>query len=142
MSEKEVIQKIQNYSYYKARLKEVQEQLASMAYKVTATYGNLAAATSNSFTSKVETYGNRKYELHKKEAAIKASIAEIERLINCSGLDSKESELMWWLANNGKLQAYARREHIGKFNVYKIRDRALRKIITANEPQSVVLKLQ
>ena len=137
MNEKDLIEKIQNYSYYKARLKEVQEQLESMAYKVTATYGNLAAAASNSFTSKVETYGNKKYELHKKEAAIKANIAEIERYINCSGLDSKESALMWWIANNGRLAAYARREHIGKDNVYKIRDRAVKKIIAAHTPQNL-----
>ena len=137
MTKNDVMQKIQSYTYYKARYKEVKERLASMSYKTTATYGNLAPSTGGGFTSKVETYGEKSYDLHKKERAIHSKLAEIVRLIERSGLTDREKGVMWWIAKNGKLQAYARREHIGKDNVYKIRDRAIGKIIAAHAPHNV-----
>ena len=137
MEHEDVMAKIQNFSYNRERLREVHAQLESMTYKTTATYGNLAASMSTGFSSKVEKYGNRSYELHKKEAKLKRKLDEIVKLIQYSGLDNREKALMWWLANNGKLQGFARRQRIGKFNVYKIRDRAVKKIIAAYKTQNV-----
>lgn len=138
MDEKELISKITGYSYNMARLEEINEQLQSICIKITATYGNLAAASGGGFRSKVEDIGNRRYELKVKRAVYERKVLEVRRLIDDSGLDDREKGLMWWIANNGKLQAYARREHIGKDNVYKIRDRAVKKIIAANITQNVV----
>ena len=50
MTKTDVMQKLQNYTYYKARLAEVKEKLDSMCYKTTATYGNLAPSTGGGFT--------------------------------------------------------------------------------------------
>lgn len=137
MDAKKVIETIQNYTYYKARLKEVQEDIASIVPKTTAAYGNLAPSMGSGFSSKVEQQGNRLYDLHKREAELIERIAVIKWYIERSGLTEKEKQLMWWIARNGKLQAFARRERIGKNNVYKIRDRAVRKIIAANKPRNV-----
>ena len=63
VDEKEVIRRIQNYSYNKARLDEILEQIESICYKTTPTYGNLAASSGGGFSSKVEDMGNRRHEL-------------------------------------------------------------------------------
>ena len=138
MDAKKLLEIIQDYSYCKARLKEVQDMLESVVPKVTATYGNLAPSMGSGFSSKVETQGNRRYELHKQEKKYNDKIALIEKYIEHSGLTEREKQLMWWLARNGKLQPFARREHIGKDNIYKIRDRAVNKILAAHVPQNVV----
>lgn len=136
MEKKDVLQIIENYGYYSARLKDIEEQLQSIVEKVTPTYGNDTTVPSG-FNSKVENNALKRYELHRKELTYKKKMAEAKRLIECSGLDEREKGVMWWLARYGKLAAYARREHIGKDNVYKIRDRAIVKIIAANKPQNV-----
>ena len=137
MDEKAVIGKIQCYTYYKARLAEVEEQLQSICIKLTPTYGNLAPTTGGTFNSKVENIGNRRHDLTQKIRAYKREVLKVQQLIENSGLDEREKGLMWWIANNGRLAAYARRERIGKDNVYKIRDRAVKKIIAAHTPQNV-----
>lgn len=137
MDEKEVMRIVQSYTYNVARLEEVEEQLKSICPKTTPTYGNLAPTTGGGFSSKVEEMGNRIYSLKKKACMYESKVLQVRRMINRSGLDEREKQLMWWIANNGKLQAFARREHIGKDNVYKIRDRAVSKIIAATKPQNV-----
>lgn len=138
VDEKELINIIKSYAYNNARLGELNERIGSINIKTTATYGNLAAASGGGFRSKVEDVGNRLYELKKKRYGYAQEVLRVKRMINNSGLDEREKGLMWWIANNGKLQAYARREHIGKDNVYKIRDRAVKKILAANKPQNRV----
>lgn len=138
MDAKKLVETIQDYSYCKARLKEVQDMLESIVPKVTATYGNLAPSMGSGFSSKVETQGNKLYDLHRKEKEYSCKIARITEYIENSGLTEREKLLMWWIARNGKLQAFARREHIGKDNVYKIRDRAVNKILAVHIPQKVV----
>lgn len=139
MDKQAVIDKIQNYTYYSNRLKEIKEQIERAGYgKTTATYGNLAGGGGSGNSSKVESKGIKHYELDGKKLYYENKIAEIKRLIEHSGLDKREKALMWWIARNGKLQAYARRERIGKDNVYKIRDRAVNKIIAANTPQNAI----
>lgn len=130
MDKEAVLRKLSSYSYYSARLEEAREQLKSICYKVTATYGNLAGSGGGGFSgSKVEDVGNRRIELEMKMRSYKAHINEVYSMIEESGLDEREKRLMWCIANNEKLQGFARREHIGKDNVYKIRDRAIEKII-------------
>ena len=134
--EQEIIIAIQNYSYNKARFDELQEQIESICYKTTPAYGNLAASSGGGFNSKVEDMGIRRYELTKKADIYKKEYVKVENMIENSGLDEREKKLMWWIARNGRLAAFARREHIGKDNVYKIRDRAVKKIIAATKAQN------
>lgn len=139
MNAKEVIRIITNYTYCKARLEELQEQIDGIQPKMTATYGNLAGGTGGgNNSSQVERVGNRHYELQMRQQVYQKNIEEVHTLIECSGLNDTEKRLMWWLANNGKLQTFARDNNIGSYNVYKVRDKALNKIITANAPRYVV----
>lgn len=137
MDKKEVLSKLESYAYNRARMDELQEKIDSITYKMTPTYGNLAAA-GGGFNSKVEEMGNRRHMLELRKSKYEKKVMEVRRMIEQSGLDKRERGVMWWIANNGKLQAYARREHIGKNNVYKIRDRAVNKIIAAHNSQNVV----
>ena len=137
MTEKELLELIQSYAYNKARLIEIQDELNSVNYKITAMYGNLAPSSGGTFNSKVETIGNKRHELKARGYVYKNKIERIIKYIENSGLTDREKGVIYWLAKNRRLQAYARREHIGKDNIYKIRDRALKKIIIDNKLQNV-----
>jgi DNA-binding CsgD family transcriptional regulator len=132
-----VIELLKCYTYNKERLAEIQEQLDSICPKLTPTYGNLAPAFSGDNQSKVEKQGNRDIELEQRAKKYGRAVRLVTHMIEDSGLTDREKELMWWIANNGRLAAYARREHIGKDNVYKIRDRAVNKILAAYKTQNV-----
>lgn len=126
-AEKEVLSKITNYNYYKAVKEELEGQLESIVCNITASYGDLAGCSGKT-TNKVEKMAIKRDNLKEKIQALEAKLEEIKSMIDKSGLDPTEKEVLWWAANNGKLAAYARRERIGKDNVYKIRDRAITKI--------------
>lgn len=138
MTKQDVMQVIESYNYNIARLLEIEKRIESITPKVTATYGNVAGGRGSGVSNPVESQGVRISDLKRKAHKHKVEVQKVVRMIEHSGLSKREKELMWWLARNGKLQAFARREHIGKDNVYKIRDRAVNKIIAANSPQNVV----
>lgn len=139
MDKEKVLSTIQGYAYYAALLAEINERLESISYKTTATYGNLAPSAGGGLTSdKVADMGNRRHELTLQKERYKAKLAEVRHMIGHSGLTKQERGVMWWIARCGQLAAYARRENIGKDNVYKIRDRAVNKIIAAQKPQKEV----
>ena len=137
MDKQAVIDKIQCYTYYKARLEEAKKRLESICIKTTATYGNLAPSSGGAVSKPVENVGNRRHEIKQTIAIYNREVVRIYCMIEKSGLDEREKGVMWWIAKNGRLAAYARRERIGKDNVYKIRDRAVKKIIAAITPQNV-----
>ncbi len=137
MDAEKVIQLLKNYIYNSTRLEEIQEQLDSICPKITPTYGNLAPAFGGNNDSKIEKLGNRYLELEQKAKYYSHKVRVVKNMIEKSGLTEREKGLMWWIANNGRLAAYARRERIGKDNVYKIRDRAVNKIIAAYETRNV-----
>ena len=106
----------------------------SLCYRITTSYGENAPPPNKSgFNSKTEKYGIKAYEISKNEIELRKQLQEIVVMIQCSDLTAREKGVIWWIAKNGKLQAYARREKIGKDNVYKIRDRAIEKIIIAQK---------
>lgn len=124
----DIIKDISRYTYHKNRYDEITEQLAALTYKTTATYGNLAPAMSNTFNSKVETMALRQAELKSEQAKYKRIIDHITNMIEHSGLNEHEKGVLWCIANCERLQGYARYHRIQQSNVYKIRDRAIRKI--------------
>lgn len=138
MTRQDVMQAIESYNYHLARLLEIEKRIESITPKVTATYGNVAGGRGSGVSNPVESQGVRISDLKRKACKHRAEVQKVVRMIEHSELCRREKELMWWLARSGNLQAFARREHIGKDNVYKIRDRAVSKIIAANSPQNVV----
>lgn len=137
MDAEKIKDKLENYTYNLNRLAEVQEQINSLCPKITPTYGNLAPAFGGNNDSKVERQGNRDIELEQRRNGYLQKVLEVRHMIEHSNLNKTEKAILWWIAHNGRLAAYARRERIGKDNVYKIRDRAIEKIIAANTPQNV-----
>lgn len=138
MTKQDVMQVIESYNYHLARLYEIERRIEGITPKVTATYGNVAGGRGSGVSNPVESQGVRISDLKRKANKHRVEVQKAVRMIENSGLCKTEKELMWWLARSGNLQAFARREHIGKDNVYKIRDRAVNKIIAANSPQNVV----
>lgn len=136
----DILTYIGKYTYNKNRYDEITEQLEELTYRVTPTYGNLAPAMSNSFTSKVETMGIRQAELKSEQAKHKKVVDRITDMIERSGLNEHEKGVLWCIANCEKLQGYARYHRIQQSNVYKIRDRAVRKIDKRLNTHNVVLK--
>ena len=137
MDADKVIETLKSYIYNSTRLEELKEQLDEICPKMTPTYGNLAPTCGGNNSSKVERQGNRVIELKARARVYARKVKQVESFIEESGLTDREKELMWWIANNGKLAAYARRERIGKDNIYKIRDRAVSKIIAGHDLQNV-----
>lgn len=138
MTKQDVMQVIESYNYNLARLREIEGRIESITPKVTATYGNIAGGRGSGVSNPVEKQGVRISDLKRKAHKYRVEVHKVVHMLERSGLSKVEKELMWWIARNGKLQAFARREHIGKDNVYKIRDRAVNKIIAANDSQNVV----
>lgn len=133
-----ILNKIENYTYAITVKKELEEQLARITYKCTPTYGNVGGGATGFKTSKVETNVIHKDEIQRKINRKDAEIKEIENLINGSGLTEQEKEVLWCVAREEHLSSYARYYKIYLSNVYKIRDRALKKIAAALKPQNVL----
>lgn len=138
MTRQDIMQAMESYNYNLARLREIEKRIESITPKITATYGNVAGGRGSGISNPVEVQGVRISDLKRKAHKHRVEVLKVVRMIEKSGLSDREKELMWWLARNGNLQAFARREHIGKYNVYKIQDRAVNKIIAASNPQNVV----
>lgn len=119
---------IEKYRYYSVILAELQDMIASTNPKTTATYGQLSGFGGGGISDETAEISIRRNALRVKAAKISRKLANITRLIEHSGLTEREKGVMWCIANSGNLQVHARRERIGKDNVYKIRDRALKKI--------------
>lgn len=135
MTEKEILSKIQSYNYYIAVKTELEGQLESLVSKITTEYGEMAGGGSGTFDSKVEKLAINRTRLESKIKTLDCEICEIKRLIEKSGLDEMEQDILWQVAKSERLISYSRRNNVSKSYVYKIRDRALKKI--ASKTQNV-----
>jgi hypothetical protein len=132
-----VLEIIRSYTYNKERVKELREKIESICPKLTATYGNLAGATGSGTSNPTADIAHRLGELKSRRAKYVELAHIAECMIERSGLNDIERGLMWRLAENGYCAAYAREHNINENNIYKIRDRAVRKIIAAHTPRNV-----
>lgn len=78
--------------------------------------------------------------LQQKKAAAAKRKARIAALIEESGLTEQEKQVLWCMAYNIRLARYAKENDIKISKVYKIRDRALRKIIKSQKNSSFTTK--
>lgn len=121
---------IKSYTYHIHILEELKMQLASIVPKTTSNV-DAAPASSNGFRSKVEAMSIKRIELKAKIQNSEKTIARITKMIECSGLTDVEKGALWCIANNERLVQYARRNRIKQSQIYKIRDRALKKVAKA-----------
>lgn len=123
-----LLEQLKSYKLIQDDVERLKERLASAGYSITAHYGLTAGGGGGSPTSKVENLTVRlmeaKAELHKKETVI----AQIDYAIKTADLTKRERDLIVCTINGDSLSSYARRRNIYKSHVYKIRDRALRKM--------------
>lgn len=136
MTEKEILSKIQSYNFYTAVKKELEGQLESLVCKITTEYGDASGVTGGNYESKVEKIAIKRDRVKSKIHAIDLLLQEIKDLIEHSGLDQLEQEILWRVAKCESLISYARNKKIYKSTVYKIRDRAIKMIY--NKIQNVV----
>ena len=127
MTDKDILNKIQSYNYIKATKEELEEQLQSIVYKSTQSYGELGGMAGGS-SSKVERHAMRKMELEDKISKAEAQLREIEGFISHKSLNQTEQEVLRCIADCEHLISYARYNKMCLSNVYKVRDRALKKI--------------
>lgn len=118
---------IKGYAYHKATLDELKMQLSSIVPKTTSNI-DAAPASSNGFRSKVEDLSIKRIELKLKIRKREYAIDCITKMIERSGLTDVEKGALWCMANNERLLQYARRNRIKQSQIYKIRDRALKKV--------------
>ena len=127
MTENEVVKVIKRWQFIEATKRELEEQLESIAYKTTATYGDTAGG-GGGFTSKVEDIAIKRQKLMQKIRMKEVEKKKIKSLIECSGLSDIEQAVLWEVAKCGNLRRFAQCNKICKSNIYKIRDRAIKKV--------------
>ena len=127
MKEHEVVNTIRRWQFIEATKRELEEQLESIVYKTTATYGDTAGG-GGGFTSKVEDIAIKRQKLIRKIRVIELEQKLIIKMIQCSGLTDIEKSVLWEVAKCGNLRRFAQVNKICKSNVYKIRDRAIKKV--------------
>ena len=112
---------------YHAMEKEYKEAINAKGYIVLPGFDAVCKPINRSY-SKVEKKGIQFYELNRKLAKTRREIALIRNYINNSGLSDQEKRVIWVVAKNESLLQYARENGIQPSNIYKIRDRALKKM--------------
>lgn len=127
MKEHEVVNTIRRWQFIEATKRELEEQLESISYKITANYGD-AAGGGGGFTSKVEKIALKRQNLMQKIRIKNIEQKKIRSLIECSGLSTIEQAVLWEVAKCGNLRRFAQCNDLCKSYVYKVRDRAIKKV--------------
>ena len=113
------------------RLNELQERIKSHCYTVTPRYSAEVAGNGGMVTSKVERYYITRAQIQAELESLERIVLRVSAAINKAGLTSRERELTASTMNGRSLSSYAKEKNIYKTHVYKIRDRALSKILNA-----------
>jgi len=125
--ERWLLEQLKNYHLLQSDMERLEHRIRTMGYKMTANYGPMCG--SGGFGgSKVESHSLRLTDT-KQELESKRKIVEmLQDAIDHSGLNKRERNLVIATVNGFSLSAYARRENIYRSYVYKLRDRAIRKM--------------
>ena len=128
--EKELLNCLRNAEATYRRIKELEEKIASKSYKITPSYGSVGSfGGGGRRTSQIETYVETMLELKDELDICKERLKVIQAVKDCGVLSEEESRLLEWLQLGGKLSDYAKDNGIYQSKVYKIRDKALKKVL-------------
>ena len=113
-----------------SRINELEERIATHSIRLTPSYENIGAGKSGgSKTSQIERYVETMLELQRELIKCKSRL-ELVQIVSESGvLTEMEHELLEWLQLGGTMSDFARIHNIYSSNVYKIRDKALNKVL-------------
>ena len=117
MTVKELESTIKSFSYLMATADELKKKIEGMTYKTTSSINPAPSSSTNAFHSKVEDFGNN-YILMKTKY--------------------EEKDILHFLATNGSMLSYARKKGIYKSYVYKIKDKALAKLLPFAESYRII----
>lgn len=126
--ERELLQNLKDYMILKTDVESLTEKLRSAEYKTTATYGNTGGSGGYG-GSKVESFSIRVMESRRELIRKRNLIDSIDMAIENAELSKREKELIVLTMGGLSLSSYARQKNIYKSHVYKIRDRALKKMV-------------
>lgn len=112
------------------RIKRLEERIASRTIRVTPSYRTVGGGRSSSpSVSEVERYVEEKIELEEELVKCRVRLTLIEYVKESGVLSGIEYELIEWLQIGGRLSDFARSHGIYKSHVYKIRDKAIEKML-------------
>ena len=127
LKERILLDKIRDYSLLLDDIRDMKERIKRIEYGITASYGFSGGGTSYG-KSKVESLSVRKADMEKEIAIREKDLNDIDKAIEHAGLSPREKDLIVCTKNGYSLSSYARKENIYKSHVYKIRDKAIRKM--------------
>lgn len=129
MTEQELHSLLRKQPRIRIALAAVKERLACMEYKITPSYESTGGGRSSGVKSKVEDFVTKMGRDRKTVEQLERQLAIIELALNCPQLTKHEQGVLICVTENRKLAAYAKQEGIYASNVYKLRDKALRKAV-------------
>lgn len=127
--ERLLLEQIKSYTIIQEDVGKLRESLELMGYKMTASY-SLEPAGGGYGGSKVESLGIRRAELEKELARKQAVLERVDKSLREATLEKRERDLITHMLKGGSLSSFARNRNIYKSHVYKIRDNALKKMIS------------
>lgn len=127
--ERKLLEDLKNYTFMKREIERLEARLGEMVYNVIANYGFTGGSSGGFSGSKVESLSLRRMEAVRELERKLDLIRRIDYAIQNAGLDSRERDLVLLTIRGETLSSYARKEHIYKSYVYKIRENALKKMV-------------
>ena len=125
--EKELLRLLQSHRYNKARLEETTERLLSSSHKITPSYSNTGGGGSGGRYSKVESFAEKTEKLKAAIREYRRDVQAVETALACPELSKRELKVLNWIADGWRLSTLAMAEYVYISQIYKIRDRALKK---------------
>jgi len=124
--EESILTMISNYAYYHKELVDLEERLQEKCFKMTASYGNVGHSTA--VVNQVESYCISRYKLKESIEKYKRKLALCDQFLELPALTDREREILVACRDGRCLLDYSRTNGVYKSYVYKIRDRAIKKI--------------
>lgn len=129
MTERDLLNILQRYTYLQDQLRKAEGVLEAMQYGITPSYDNTGGGRCSGNKSKVEEFAIRKMKLQREADEHRKKLRIADAALDCPELTTIEMCTLNWIAMNGKLAEFAEMKGIYKSNVYKIRDKALKKAL-------------
>lgn len=127
---KQVVENVSNLRYYRGCCASISEMIESLSLNITSTMDDVGIRGKGSVSRKTENEAMKRIELCARQRRYRETIDFYENAIIRTPLSGDERELIDYINENGggKLAQYAREKGYGVSQIYKIRDRAIKRI--------------
>ena len=124
----EVLQNLQNLIYYEERIELLESRLREITPKTTQTYSLTGFSGGGTVSSQVENLCIQKESAIAELQELRKTVAEYYRALENCKLTQLEKTTLTATVQGVKMSKVAKREGLYKSYVYKVRDRAIRKL--------------